>query len=105
MGSPIAPLLANACMNWILDQASSLLDQNIALIRYVDDILCVTFNQTVFDNIFRILPGIHSSIQFSQQIKEHFNCLFLIYLRQRIMAILCKHQFKEKEHTPVYIQN
>ena len=83
MGSPIAPLLADVCMNWILDQASSLLDQNTALIRYVDDILCVTFNQTVFDKIFRILSGIHSSIQFSQEIKEHHQLSFLDLLSTR----------------------
>ena len=27
------------------------------LIRYVDDIFCVTFNQTVFENIFAFFPA------------------------------------------------
>ena len=39
-------------MNWIFSQASSLLDQNIVLIRNVDAIFCITSNQTIFDNIF-----------------------------------------------------
>ena len=34
MGSPIAPLLADVCMNWIFDQSSPSLDQNAVLIRY-----------------------------------------------------------------------
>ena len=46
MGSPIAPLLADVCMNWIFDQVSPLLDQNTVLNRYDDDIFCVTSNQT-----------------------------------------------------------
>ena len=76
MDSPIAPLLADVCMNWIFDQASPLLDQKIVLIRYVDDVFCATFNQTVFDNIFCILSGIHSSSQFSQEIKEYHQLSF-----------------------------
>ena len=36
MGSPIAPLLADVCMNWIFDQVSPLLDQNTVLNRYVN---------------------------------------------------------------------
>ena len=71
MGSPIAPSLADICMNWIFDQASPRLDHNTVLIRYVDNIFCITSNQTVFDNIFRILSGIHSSIQFSKEIEQH----------------------------------
>ena len=91
-------------MNWIFDQANPLLDHNTVLIRYVDDIFCVTSNQTVFDNIFCILSGIHSSIQFSKEIEQHHQLSFLDVLLI-VMAILCKHQFTEKEHTPVYIQN
>ena len=55
-------------MNWIFDQASPLLDQTTVLICYVNDIFCIRSNQTVFDNIFRIFSGIHSSTQFSQKI-------------------------------------
>ena len=76
MGSPIAPLLVDVCMNCIFDLASPLLDQNTVLIRYVDDIFCVTSNQTVFDNIFRILTGVQYSIQFSQEIEEHHQLSF-----------------------------
>ena len=63
MGSSIAPLLADICINWVLDQASPILDQDTVLIRYVDDIFCVTSNQTVFNNIFHIISNTHSSIQ------------------------------------------
>ena len=61
MGTPIAPLLADVCMNWIFDQVNPLLAQNTVLICYVD-IFCATSRQTVFDSIFRILSGIHSSV-------------------------------------------
>ena len=89
-------------MNWIFDQASPLWDQNTVLIRNVDDIFCVTSNQTIFD-IFCILSGIHSCIKFSQEIEEHHRLPFFNVLLTREGNILCKHQFTEKEHTPVYI--
>ena len=79
MGSPIAPLLADICMNWIFDQASPLLDHNTVLICYVNNIFCVASNQAVFDNIFRIL----SSIQFSQEIEQHHQLSFLDVLLTR----------------------
>ena len=57
MGSPIAPLVADVCMNWIFDQVSPLLDQNTVLNRYVDDIFCVTSNQTYINFKWFILAA------------------------------------------------
>ena len=72
------------------------------LIRYVDDIFCATSNQTIFDNIFRILSSIHSSIQFSQEIEEHHLLSFRGVLLM-INGMLCKHQFTEKNtHRSLY---
>ena len=40
MGSPIAPCMADICMNWVLNQASNNvnLNQPTILRRYVDDL-------------------------------------------------------------------
>ena len=85
-------------MNWIFDQASTLLrvDHNTVLFCYVDDIFCVTSNQTVF-HIFRILSGIQFSkeilkeiafslaysIQFSKEIEQHHQLSFFYVLLTR----------------------
>ena len=100
MGSPIAPLLVDVCMNWIFDQASPLLDQNTMLIRYVD-IFCVTSNQTVFD-IFRILSGIHFSIQFSKEIEQHHQLSFLDVLLTRNGNTLQTSVYRKRTHTGLY---
>ena len=81
-------------MTWIFDQASPLLDQNTLLICN-DDIFCDTSNQTVFNNIFRILYGIHSSIQFSQEI-EHHQLSFLGVLLTRNATTLQTSVYRKK---------
>ena len=102
MGSPIAPLLADVCTNCIFDQASPLLDHNTVLIRYVDDIFCVASNQAVFDNIFRILSSIHSSIQFSQEIEQHHQLSFLDVLLTRNGNTLQTSVYRKTTHTGLY---
>ena len=102
MGSPIAPLLADVCMNWIFDQASPLLDHNTVLIRYVEDIFCVASNQAVFDNIFRILSSIHSSIQFSQEMEQHHQLSFLDVLLTRNGNTLQTSVYRKTTHTGLY---
>ena len=54
MGSPIAPLLADVCMNWIFDQASPLSDQNTVLIRYVDDMFLILLIKQFLTTFFAL---------------------------------------------------
>ena len=89
-------------MNQIFDHASPLLDQNTVLIRYVDDIFCVTSNQTIFDNIFCILSGIHSSVQFSQEIEEHHQLSFLDVLLTHNGNTLQTSVLRKRTHTGLY---
>jgi len=41
MGSPIAPLMADVFMNWLVDKVSKIGCSPHILCRYVDDIFCV----------------------------------------------------------------
>ena len=41
MGSTIAPLMADVCMNWVLNEVSSFNPQPYIILRYVDDLFCV----------------------------------------------------------------
>ena len=72
------------------------------LIRYVDDIFCVASNQAVFDNIFRILSSIHSSIQFSQEIEQHHQLSFLDVLLTRNGNTLQTSVYRKTTHTGLY---
>ena len=40
MGSPIAPLMADVFMNWLVDNVSKIGCSPHILCRYVDDIFC-----------------------------------------------------------------
>jgi len=46
MGSPIAPLLANVCINWLINESKKFDTQPQLFYRYVDDCFAVFFNQT-----------------------------------------------------------
>ena len=52
MGSPIAPLMADVCMNWVLDQMDDFNLQPQMLMRYVDDIFCVFKCKSDLDLLF-----------------------------------------------------
>ena len=52
MGSPIAPLIADVCMNWVLDQIPNNVTQPSILIRYVDDLFCTFYDYNQLDNVF-----------------------------------------------------
>ena len=43
MGSPIAPCMADICMNWVLNQAlnNANLHQPTILCRYINDLFCI----------------------------------------------------------------
>ena len=45
MGSPLAPLLADLCMNWIIDQTKQIRPQPTLFYRYVDDCFALFSSQ------------------------------------------------------------
>ena len=45
MGSPLAPLLSDVCMNWLIDQSQKIETQPLQLYRYVHDCFA-TFEKT-----------------------------------------------------------
>ena len=57
MGSPIAPILADVCMNWVLDQIPNNITQPSILIRYVDDLLCTFSDCNQLDNYFQSISN------------------------------------------------
>ena len=52
MGSPIAPLFAYVCMNWVLDQIPNNITQPSIVIRYVDGLFCTFSDRNQLDNYF-----------------------------------------------------
>jgi len=79
MGSPIAPLLADICMNWVIEQsaASTSQAQPTALIRYVDDLFCIFPDTQQLNDFLKHISQVHSNIQFSKELEQ---CNQLAYL-------------------------
>ena len=77
MGSPIAPLLADVCMNWVLNQIPSNITQPSILIRYVDDLFCTFSNRNQLDNYFQSISNIHPNITFSKELETNNHLAYL----------------------------
>ena len=52
MGSPIAPLMADVCMNRILNEVSTFKPQPRVIFRYVDDLFCVFHREDELEQFF-----------------------------------------------------
>ena len=77
MGSPIAPLLADVCMNWVLDQIPNNITQPSILIRYVDDLFCTFSDRNQLDNYFQSISNIHPNITFSKELETNIHLAYL----------------------------
>jgi hypothetical protein len=83
MGSPLAPLMADVCMNYILDEAMKRVkpsQQPSVLYRYVDDLFLVFRSGDDADSFFDILNQIHKNIQFTKE-TEINSCISFLDVR------------------------
>ena len=71
MGSPIASLIADVSMNWVLDQIPYNTPKPQLITRYVDDIFCIFSNRTELNNYFESISKIHKSISFSKEVESN----------------------------------
>jgi len=69
MGSPIAPLMADVFMNWLVDNVSEIGCSPHILCRYVDDIFCAFDSKDEMDKFFHNLNKVHSSISVSKEVE------------------------------------
>ena len=86
MGSPIAPLLADVCMNWVINQAmdvSTTAEKPNLLVRYVDDIFCIFPNQNTLEKIFYTLTHLHPNITFTKETEQDNQLAYLDVLVKR----------------------
>ena len=77
MRSAIAPLLADVCMNWVLDQIPNNITHPSILIRYVDDLFSTFSDRNQLDNCFQSISNIHPSITFSKELETNNHLAYL----------------------------
>ena len=62
MGSPIALLMADVCMNWVLNEVSSFNPKPYIILHYVDDLFCVFNCERDFERFFSKINTIYANI-------------------------------------------
>jgi len=97
MGIPLAPLMADVCMDWVIDQTSKFQHQPKMFYRYVDDCFAI-FSKSQIDHFFNQLNQIHPQIQFTVEYKIENHLPFLDVLENR--KTLCSCPYTESLHTP-----
>jgi len=77
MGSPIAPLMADVFMNWLVDNVSKIGCSPQILRRYVDDIFCAFDSKDEMDKFFQNLNKVHSSLSFLKEVEADGQLTYL----------------------------
>ena len=78
MGSPLAPLLSDVCMNWLIDQCqNNVTTQPLQLYRYVDDIFATFEEQAHIIEFYKHLNSIQPNIQFTYELAQNNQLAFL----------------------------
>ena len=80
MGSPIAPLMADVCMNYVIDQALVVTSPECRpdlLCRYVDDLFLLFPNEDSLNRFFTNINSVHRNIVFTKQLETN-NCLHFL---------------------------
>ena len=62
MGSLIAPLMADVCMNWVLKEVFLFNPKPYIILRYVDDLFCVFNCERDLEMFFAKINTIHANI-------------------------------------------
>ena len=76
MGSPLAPILADLCMNWISDQTKQIRPQPTLCYRYLDDCFALFSSHKEILNFYQQLNMIHSNIQRTNEAAENHQMPF-----------------------------
>ena len=104
MGSPLALLLSDVCMNWFIDQCQNIITQPLQLYRYVDDIFATFQEQARIIEFYKHLNSIHSNIQFTYELAQNNQLAFLdVWINNQNEKLTLK-TYRKPTHTRLYIK-
>ena len=102
---PIAPLMADVCMNYVIDQALWVTPPEgrpDLLCRYVDDLLLLFPNQDSLNRFFTNINSVHRNIVFTKELETN-NCLhFLDVLIEKTSTGFITATYRKPTHTGLY---
>ena len=89
MGTPIAPLLADICMNWVINKTSNSHVQPKVFFRYVDDCLAIFSNHEEIKQFYQEINNIHTNIKFTYELEENGKIPFLdVFIEKRNQSFI-----------------
>ena len=107
MGSPIAPMLADVSMNYVIEETLTASQQSrpTVLLRCVDDLFLVFSSNEEAQSFFGVMNRIHKSINFTQEQECNGQLSFLDVLVSRNTGNVAQTSvFRKKTHTGLYLK-
>ena len=107
IGSPIALMLADVFINYIIEEAFSALQQNrlMVLLRYVDGLFLVFSKHEEAQSFFGAINCIHKSINFTQEQECNRQLAFLDVLVSRTTGNVVQTSVsRKKTYTGLYLK-
>ena len=73
MGSAIEPLMADVCMNWMLNEVSRFNPKPCVIFRYIDDLFCGLHDKDDLEHFFIKINSIRVNIQLLRNLNNVIN--------------------------------
>ena len=67
MGSPLAPAIADICMNWLTSKVLAKIKNPPVIIRYVDDLYLAFDNPNDVESVYQKFNFIHPNLKFTKE--------------------------------------
>ena len=102
MGSPIAPLMADVFMNWLIDNANKIGCSPQIICRHVDDIFCTFDSKEKIDQFFYNLNKFHSNVNFSKEVEADGQMAYLDVLLTKTETGIESTTYRKNTHNGLY---
>jgi len=102
MRSPIAPLFADICMNWVWDQIPSNNKNPDVIVKYVDNLFCTFSHKNHLINYFQCISNIHPNIHFSKELEINNQLPYLDILVSKVNNKFETMIFRKNTNTGLY---
>ena len=77
MGSPLAPAMADICMNWLTNEVLAKIKNPPVIMRYVDDLFLAFDNPNDVEYVYQIFNSIHPNLKFTKEEENERKLPFL----------------------------
>ena len=77
MGSPLAPAMADICMNWLTNEVLAKIKNPPVIMYYVDDLFLAFNNPNDVEYVYQIFNSIHPNLKFTKEEENERKLPFL----------------------------